>query len=117
MRRTFKQSILGRKISRAEALRDLGDPTTWQKETDALTKEFQASPYRESRIVDLQTYGLPVRVITALGKVHINPAQTRRMADNTLRKVAGIGEASLRQIRRKVGRLSPSKKKSKKPNK
>jgi DNA-directed RNA polymerase alpha subunit len=113
MRRTFKQSILGRRISKADALKDLGDPDTWRNEAEDLAKEFQAKPYGPSRVVELQTYGLPVRIVKALERVRIRPAQTRRMTDSTLRKVAGIGKASLRQLRRKVGRLSAKKKKTK----
>jgi len=39
-----KQPIGGRKISRKEALRGLGDPRTWQAEAAAVYAEFSAKP-------------------------------------------------------------------------
>jgi hypothetical protein len=44
MKQTVKQSITGRKISKADALKDLGDPAVWQTEHDALMHEYHRRP-------------------------------------------------------------------------
>ena len=114
MSRTLKQSVFGRKISKAEALRGLGDPKTWRKESEALDQEFRARRVEITpKIIKLNTFGFSPRVLKALSKVGINPSHARNLPDLALRKVAGIGEASLKEIRRKLGRSSGKKKKRK----
>jgi hypothetical protein len=39
-----KSGLGGRKISRKEAYRGLGDPKTWKKDHEALMREFRKKP-------------------------------------------------------------------------
>jgi DNA-directed RNA polymerase alpha subunit len=104
MKPTVKESILGRKITRAEALEGLGDPATWEAEDKALEHDFHARPINiETRG---KTYKLRPRIVHALRDAGISLAQTRSMSDMMLRKVAGIGNSSLNEIRKKVGKQS-----------
>jgi len=117
MGRTFKRSILGRGISKAEALKGLGNPKTWEQENAALQQEFRSLVQTASKIVNLNTFGFSSRILKALSKVGISPPETRKMPDVSLRKVAGIGEASLKEIRRKLGQSSGKRSKAKKRKK
>ena len=114
MRQTLKRSILGRRISKAQALKGLGDPKTWAQENAALYAEFHSRVQTTSKVVSLNAAGISSRIFNALSKVGISPPQARKMPDVTLRKVAGIGKASLKEIRQKLGRSSGKRSKAKK---
>lgn len=44
MKNNKKSPISGKKISRKEAYKDLGDPKTWEKESKKFYKEFRKRP-------------------------------------------------------------------------
>lgn len=41
-----KSGLGGRRISREEAMKGLGDPKTWKKDADKLYREFRKKPKR-----------------------------------------------------------------------
>lgn len=45
-----KSPISGRQITRKEALKGLGDPKKWQKDSDAVYAEFRAKPQKKSHL-------------------------------------------------------------------
>lgn len=47
-----KQSIQGRRITRREAYKGLGDPKAWKKEVEALDREFKAKPKTNNKCSD-----------------------------------------------------------------
>ena len=63
-----KSPISGRQITRKEALKGLGDPKKWKRESDAVYAEFQAKPkQKKSRLtlfesVKTKVNKLPVTV-------------------------------------------------------
>ena len=42
--KSMRKSIHGKKISRKQALKGLGDPKTWEKDKKRLMKEFRSKP-------------------------------------------------------------------------
>ncbi len=45
MKKFERKSIHGRKVTRKQALRGLGNPKTWKKDKEKLMKEFRSKPF------------------------------------------------------------------------
>ena len=103
MKPTYKQTILGRKITKAQALEGLGDPDKWEEEVKSLEAQFHVRRVITARSQDT-SFNLSKGVVVALRTAGIRPVQTRNLTDNQLRKVAGIGPSRIKEIRKRVGR-------------
>lgn len=95
-------SIWGTKISKRKAFKGLGDPSTWQSEQEDLEARLSARPIANSK--PTKVFNLSGRTLNALQKAGINPLRTLFMTDRLLLKVAGIGDRSVAEIRKKVKR-------------
>jgi len=104
MTRKRRNGISGRKVTRTQALKGLGDPASWKAEATALEGKFRAKP--TSGAPKIRTFELSPRILRSLNRIKVLPDQTRLMTDDTLLKVAGIGTRSLSEIRNKVGKNS-----------
>src|SRR5438046_644331 len=97
MTRKKRTEISGRKVTRTQALKGLGDPACWKAEAVALERKFRAKP--ASGAPKIRTFELSPRILSSLNRVKVLPDQTPLMTDDTLLKVAGIGTRSLSEIR------------------
>jgi hypothetical protein len=59
-----KSPIGGHQVTKKEALRGLGDPKTWKKESASLYAEFRAKPKRQTPVTLFQTMKKKVKQLS-----------------------------------------------------
>ena len=73
-----KSPIGGHQITRKEALKGLGDPKKWKKESDAVYAEFRAKPARAKPTLLQRAGGTIKKALTAKPKPHLEPVYAKK---------------------------------------
>ena len=71
-----KSPIGGHQITRKVALKGLGDPKKWKKESDAVYAEFQAKP--KSTLLQRAANAIK-KTLAAKSKPHLEPVYAKKM--------------------------------------
>lgn len=104
-----KSPIGGHQITRKEALKGLGDPKNWKKESDVVYAEFRAKPKKRKTLKwPFQTIKKKVTNFTRL--VAVKPMPQALYAESSGKAAPASKKATAKQARRR------QRKKSKRPN-